>query len=88
MDKSAAPLRISPSFIFSFRQTRAHGRTTSHPIYTYPEEARIAYVSLLGDLCYVDRQFDEQERKLLEQQMNQLDIQTKAKLASMQPSMT
>lgn len=50
-----------------------------HPILSYPEEARIAYVSLLGELCYVDRQFDEHERKLLEQQMVQLDISDQGK---------
>ncbi|MCP9826986.1 TerB family tellurite resistance protein [Synechococcus sp. L2F] len=51
----------------------------AHPILSYPEEARIAYVSLLGELCYVDRQFDEQERKQLEQQMNALDISDQGK---------
>jgi uncharacterized tellurite resistance protein B-like protein len=34
----------------------------THPILAYSEEARIAYVSLLAELCYVDRQFDEHER--------------------------
>jgi uncharacterized tellurite resistance protein B-like protein len=51
----------------------------SHPILNYPEEARIAYVSLLGELCYVDRQFDEQERKLLDEQMNALEISDQGK---------
>ena len=51
----------------------------AHPLLAYPEEARIAYVSLLGDLCYVDRQFDEHERKLLDQQMKQLIYLIKAK---------
>ncbi|MEA5411957.1 TerB family tellurite resistance protein [Synechococcus sp. BA-120 BA3] len=51
----------------------------SHPILNYPEEARIAYVSLLGELCYVDRQFDEQERNQLEQQMNALEISDQGK---------
>lgn len=51
----------------------------SHPILSYPEEARIAYVSLLGELCYVDRQFDDQERMQLEQQMNALDISDQGK---------
>ena len=51
----------------------------SHPILAYPEEARIAYVSLLGELCYVDRHFDDYERKLLEQQMEQLQISDQGK---------
>ena len=51
----------------------------SHPILNYPEEARIAYVSLLGELCYVDCQFDEQERKLLDEQMNALEISDQGK---------
>ena len=51
----------------------------AHPLLAYPEEARIAYVSLLGDLCYVDRQFDEHERKLLDQQMKQLHISDQGK---------
>jgi uncharacterized tellurite resistance protein B-like protein len=51
----------------------------SHPILAYPEEAQIAYVSLLGELCYIDRKFDEHERKLLEQQMEQLHISDQGK---------
>jgi hypothetical protein len=51
----------------------------SHPLLAYPEEARIAYVSLLGQLCYVDRQFDEHERKLLDEQMEQLQISDEGK---------
>ncbi|APD47024.1 MULTISPECIES: TerB family tellurite resistance protein [unclassified Synechococcus] len=52
---------------------------TSHPLVAYPEEARIAYVSLLGELCYVDRHFDEHERKLLDEQMEQLQITDQGK---------
>lgn len=52
---------------------------SAHPILAYPEEARIAYVSLLGELCYVDKNFDENERKLLDQQMDALDISDQGK---------
>lgn len=51
----------------------------THPILAYPEEARIAYISLLGELCYVDRQFDEHERKLLDEQMEKLEISDQGK---------
>lgn len=45
-----------------------------HPIAGYPEEARIAYVSLLGELCYIDHQFDDSERKIFEDQLENLEI--------------
>lgn len=51
----------------------------AHPILAYSEEARIAYISLLAELCYVDRQFDEHERKLLDEQMEKLEISDQGK---------
>jgi uncharacterized tellurite resistance protein B-like protein len=51
----------------------------THPLLKYPEVARIAYLSILAELCYVDRQFDEQERELLEQQMKLLAISDQGK---------
>jgi uncharacterized tellurite resistance protein B-like protein len=51
----------------------------AHPILAYPEEARIAYVSLLGEICYVDFKFDEHERQQLEAQMDTLEISDQGK---------
>lgn len=51
----------------------------AHPLLSYPEEARIAYVSLLAELCYVDRVFDEQERNLVEQTLEQMQISDSGK---------
>ncbi|HJN36463.1 MAG: TerB family tellurite resistance protein [Prochlorococcus sp.] len=51
----------------------------THPLLDYPEEAQIAYISLLGELAYIDRQFDEHERELLEEKMEQLGISDQGK---------
>jgi uncharacterized tellurite resistance protein B-like protein len=52
---------------------------STHPLYPYPEEVKISYVSLLAELCYVDRNFDDQERKLLDEQLGLLDISDQGK---------
>jgi len=53
-DSSAAPLQKtrldSSTAIYSIRPMT--DSKTPHPLVAMPEEARIAYVSLLGELCY------------------------------------
>lgn len=48
--------------------------TNTHPIAEYPEEARIAYLSLLAELCYADGEFDDDERKNLDLQLERLEV--------------
>ncbi|MCP9916322.1 TerB family tellurite resistance protein [Cyanobium sp. ATX 6F1] len=50
-----------------------------HPLLAHPEEARIAYLSLLAELCFIDRIFDEQERKHLDTELSKLDISDQGK---------
>jgi uncharacterized tellurite resistance protein B-like protein len=61
VESNAAPHNLMPADL-------------SHPLLSYPEEARVSYLSLLAEICYVDSVFDDQERKQLEEKLEILNI--------------
>lgn len=50
-----------------------------HPLAKYSEDAKVAYLSLLAAICHVDEELSDEERKLLDELMAQLEISVKGK---------
>ena len=51
----------------------------THPLLAYPEPERVAYLSLIAELSNVDSNFDEQERKHLDEQLKAFEISDEGK---------
>ena len=49
-------------------------QSKKHPLQDYSETEKVAYLSLLASICYVDRDFSEEERKQLDLILDELNI--------------
>ena len=60
------------------------GEDLKHPLLAYPEDERVAYLSIIAELCYADKHYDESERKHLDDQLSffQISLDGKAKVYS------
>ena len=50
-----------------------------HLLDEYPENEQVAYLSILAALCYVDKEFDDEEKRQLDALLRQLEISDKGK---------
>lgn len=50
-----------------------------HPLEEYPENEKIAYLSTLSAVCYVDKEFDDKEKRQLDVLLKQLKISDEGK---------
>ncbi len=51
----------------------------AHPLLTYPETEKVAYLSLIAELCNIDNKFDDEEKKHLDAQLNAFEISNEGK---------
>ncbi len=50
-----------------------------HPLQKYSEKEQIAYLSILASICYVDKDFSEEERQHLDSFLNELNVSAQGK---------
>lgn len=50
-----------------------------HALDEYPEEERVAYLSILSAICYVDKEFSDKEKRQLDVLLQQLGISDEGK---------
>jgi uncharacterized tellurite resistance protein B-like protein len=50
-----------------------------HPLEEYPENERVAYLSILSAICYVDKEFSDKEKHHLDVLLKQLEISDEGK---------
>ena len=51
----------------------------NHPLLAYPEPERVAYLSIIAELCNVDGNFDDEEKKHLHDQIEAFEISNEGK---------
>jgi len=51
-----------------------------HPLLAYPEAERVAYLSIIAELSYVDGKFDDKENKYLDSQLEAFEISSEGKV--------
>ena len=50
-----------------------------HPLEEYSENEQVAYLSILSAICYVDKEFDDKEKRQLDILLKQLEISDEGK---------
>lgn len=51
----------------------------NHPLLAYPEPERVAYLSIIAELCNVDGNFDDKEKQHLDEQLKAFEITSEGK---------
>lgn len=58
-----------------------------HPLLAYPEAERVAYLSIIAELSYVDGKFDDKEKSISTASLKLLRFPAKEKSRSIKPSL-